>query len=72
MLNVLIKMLAVSHLFTVADKMARRLLMHTALSVVLLVAASINMASACSCAMSHPQTQACNADFGKNINMAST
>ena len=46
--------------------MAKRLLAHVALCVVLLVAASINMASACSCMMLHPQTHYCLADFGKN------
>jgi len=45
------------------DKMAKRLLAHVALCAVLLVAASINMASACSCMMSHPQTHYCLADF---------
>ncbi|GFG34319.1 hypothetical protein Cfor_08945 [Coptotermes formosanus] len=43
--------------------MAKRLLAHVALWAVLLVAASINMASACSCMMSHPQTHYCQADF---------
>ncbi|KDR22300.1 tissue inhibitor of metalloproteases isoform X2 [Zootermopsis nevadensis] len=43
--------------------MVKRILIHTAFSVVLLVAASINMASSCSCMMSHPQTHACRADF---------
>ena len=52
--------------FPFVDKMAKRLLAHVALCAVLLVAASINMASACSCMMSHPQTHYCLADFGKN------
>lgn len=46
--------------------MAKQLLAHVALCAILLVAASINMASACSCMMSHPQTHYCQADFGKN------
>jgi hypothetical protein len=46
--------------------MAKRLLARLAFSVVLLVAASINMASACSCMMSHPQKHLCNSDFGKD------
>ncbi|XP_023727708.1 tissue inhibitor of metalloproteinase isoform X1 [Cryptotermes secundus] len=45
------------------DKMAKRLLAHVSLCVILLVAVSVNMASACSCMMSHPQTHACRADF---------
>lgn len=43
--------------------MAKRLLAHVALWAVLLVAASINMASACTCMMSHPQKHYCQADF---------
>lgn len=60
------KMLIEAICFPFVDKMAKRLLAHVALCAVLLVAASINMASACSCMMSHPQTQYCLADFGKN------
>lgn len=52
--------------FPFVDKMAERLVAHVALCAILLVATSINMASACSCMMSHPQTHYCLADFGKN------
>jgi hypothetical protein len=56
----------VACLFVFADKMAKRLLARVAFSVVLLVALSVNTASACSCMLSHPQTHACRADFGKD------
>jgi hypothetical protein len=59
-------MLIVAICFPFVDKMAKRLLAHVALCTVLLVATSINMASACSCMMSHPQTHYCVADFGKS------